>query len=189
MQLTNIARDVGEDARIGRLYLPRAWLREAGIDPGAFLANPRFDAPLAGVVARLLDQADILYRRADEGISGLRPAFRPAIFAARHLYAEIGHLLRRRGLDSVSRRTCVSTTRKLWLLTRAARSARTRVSAPENAPPLAETRYLVEAVTGETGRLPPGGQAGPRRLRDDLIWTIDLFSSLETRHRVLGSAG
>jgi phytoene synthase len=36
MQLTNIARDVGEDARAGRLYLPLQWLREAGIDPQAW---------------------------------------------------------------------------------------------------------------------------------------------------------
>ena len=40
MQLTNIARDVGEDARAGRLYLPRSWLRDAGIDPDAWLAKP-----------------------------------------------------------------------------------------------------------------------------------------------------
>ena len=33
MQFTNIARDVGEDARAGRLYLPRSWMREAGLDP------------------------------------------------------------------------------------------------------------------------------------------------------------
>ena len=39
MQLTNIARDVGEDARAGRLYLPLCWLREAGVDPEALLAR------------------------------------------------------------------------------------------------------------------------------------------------------
>jgi phytoene synthase len=41
MQLTNIARDVGEDARNGRLYLPRAELRRHGVDPDAFLARPQ----------------------------------------------------------------------------------------------------------------------------------------------------
>ena len=41
MQLTNIARDVGEDARMGRIYLPRQWLREAGVDAEAFLADPQ----------------------------------------------------------------------------------------------------------------------------------------------------
>lgn len=40
MQLTNIARDVGEDARAGRLYLPRDLLEAADIDPDAFLRNP-----------------------------------------------------------------------------------------------------------------------------------------------------
>ena len=43
MQLTNIARDVGEDARMGRIYLPRRWLREAGVDAEAFLASPEPD--------------------------------------------------------------------------------------------------------------------------------------------------
>jgi 15-cis-phytoene synthase len=40
MQLTNIARDVGEDARAGRLYLPTDWFAEAGTEPGAFLSAP-----------------------------------------------------------------------------------------------------------------------------------------------------
>ena len=44
MQFSNIARDVGEDARAGRLYLPQEWLREAGLDPEAWLAAPVFDA-------------------------------------------------------------------------------------------------------------------------------------------------
>ena len=47
MQLSNIARDVGEDARNGRIYLPLGWLAEAGIDPEAFLAKPRH-SPAAG---------------------------------------------------------------------------------------------------------------------------------------------
>ena len=54
MQLTNIARDVGEDARLGRVYLPRQWLREAGIDADAWLADPNLDERLPSVVARLL---------------------------------------------------------------------------------------------------------------------------------------
>lgn len=44
MQLTNIARDVGEDALRGRLYLPQEWLRQEGIDPGRWLRKPAFDA-------------------------------------------------------------------------------------------------------------------------------------------------
>lgn len=119
MQLTNIARDVGEDARRGRLYLPQAWLREAGIDPLAWLRAPRFDARVAGVVARLLAEADRLYARAECGVVQLPRDCRPAIQAARLVYAEIGHELSRRGLDSVSQRTVVGGARKLALLSRA----------------------------------------------------------------------
>ncbi|MCU0932832.1 MAG: phytoene/squalene synthase family protein [Serpentinimonas sp.] len=53
MQLSNIARDVGEDARMGRLYLPRQWLREAGVDPDLWLAQPEFTPAIAIVVQRL----------------------------------------------------------------------------------------------------------------------------------------
>jgi phytoene synthase len=53
MQLTNIARDVGEDARAGRLYLPLSWLREEGIDPAAWLAEPSFTPGLDRIVAAL----------------------------------------------------------------------------------------------------------------------------------------
>ena len=183
MQLTNISRDVGEDARMGRLYLPREWLREAGIDPEAFLAAPAFSPELAGVVARLLDHADLLYRRADSGVAGLDPAFRPAIFAARHLYAEIGELLKRRGLESGSRRTTVSAGRKMVLLGRAVGEALRHRRDGVEAPALAETQYLVDAVLRENDRLAaiPSGQ--PRGLRADLIWTIDLFTTLEDRGR------
>jgi phytoene synthase len=116
MQLTNIARDVGEDARNGRLYLPESWLREVGIDPDAWLARPVFSPALASVIARLLVAADELYRRAESGVRALPLDCRPGIRAARLLYAEIGAELARQGLDSVSRRTVVPGRRKLQLL-------------------------------------------------------------------------
>jgi phytoene synthase len=188
MQLTNIARDVGEDARMGRLYLPRAWLREAGLDPTAFLANPRFSPRLAGVIARLLRRAEELYTRADGGIARLDPAFRPAIFAARHLYAEIGALLSRRGLDSVGRRTSVSAGRKLWLLGRAVRQAMVSPPVDIGAAPLPETRFLVEAVERETPRAPLARHGRRHGLDEDLAWTVDLFTTLAERGRTSQTA-
>ena len=68
-QWTNILRDVGEDARAGRLYLPQAWMREAGIDPQTWLATPSYSTALATVVKRLLKHADRLY---DEHLATLR---------------------------------------------------------------------------------------------------------------------
>jgi phytoene synthase len=119
MQLTNIARDVGEDARRGRIYLPSAWLDEAGVDREAFLAAPTPTAPVRDVVARLLAEADVLYARADAGIAHLPVDCRTAIRAARLVYASIGDRIRRAGYDSVTRRAVVPLHRKLWLVLRA----------------------------------------------------------------------
>lgn len=145
MQLTNIARDVGEDARAGRLYLPRAWLREAGIDPAAWLAAPYFDARLGIVIGRLLAEADRLYARARPGIGLLPAACRPAIHAAARIYREIGCEAERAGFDTVSRRVSTSTGRKLALA--AAGLADAALARGETqAPPLGETDFLVRAV-------------------------------------------
>jgi phytoene synthase len=186
MQLTNIARDVGEDARNGRLYLPRDWMREAGVDPQAWLADPVYTPEIGAVVLRLLGAADALYRRADAGIARLDPAFRPAIFSARRLYAEIGVLLEARGLNSVARRTSVSFARKAWLVTQVLGSASSVETNGACDPPLEETRFLVEAVVAQTDRL--GDTATQRRpaMRDDFVWVINLFSALEGRRRGAG---
>ena len=54
-----IARDVGEDARMGRLYLPLDWLREAGIDPDAWLAEQGLDlAPHRATLERFTVSGD-----------------------------------------------------------------------------------------------------------------------------------
>jgi len=176
MQLTNIARDVGEDARNGRLYLPRDWLREAGIDPEAWLRAPRFDAAIAGVVQRLLQVAEGLYRRAEHGVAELPRDCRSAILAARLVYAEIGVQLQREGLDSVSRRTVVSRRRKLALIARAA-SASLRTPTPLiGVPALPAVQYLVDAAVApvvvpfEPAFVPP-----QRSFDERVAWVIDLF--------------
>lgn len=145
MQLTNIARDVGEDARRGRLYLPTCWLEGAGIDPDAWVAEPAFDRRLADVVERLLDVADGLYRRAGSGIAALPLGCRPGMYAARSIYREIGVQLRRNGGDSVNRRVVVRNARKLRVLGAAFMESLDSRS-EHAAPPLDETRFLVEAV-------------------------------------------
>ncbi|WP_373045861.1 phytoene/squalene synthase family protein [Vulgatibacter sp.] len=145
MQLTNIARDVGEDARAGRLYLPLAWMREAGIDPDAFLRAPVHGAALAGVVERLLAEADRLYASADRGIPALPASCRPAIRAARLVYAAIGERIRAAGCDAVSRRAVVPRRRKIALLLRSCLALCWPRRACD-APPLEPARFLLDAV-------------------------------------------
>ncbi len=145
MQLTNIARDVGEDAAMGRLYLPRRWLREAGIDPDAWLARPQHGPALAGVVQRLLDEADRLYDGVGAGVAELPLGCRPGINAARILYAEIGREVERRGCDAVHARASVPGRRKLRLLLGAALALRPDASAAGR-PPLAAIAPLVRVA-------------------------------------------
>ena len=178
MQLSNIARDVGEDARAGRLYLPLAWLREAGIDADAWLAAPSPSPALANVVRRLLDEASTFYSRAGDGIATLPASCRPGIRAARALYAEIGHAVARRGYDSVSGRAVVPAARKLAVVARAAWSR--QAGEAGQAPAAEAARFLVAAVAAApwTAAHPPGR----------LAWTLDLFARLERRAPSLGSA-
>ena len=180
MQLTNIARDVGEDARNGRVYLPHRWLREIGLSPSALIATPRFTPELGHVVARLLSAAECLYTRADSGIAGLPARCRPGIFAARKLYAGIGHELLRRGGDSVARRTVVPGHRKLALTLRSLVPP-TVDAAHLHAEPLPQVRYLLRAVD----LLPAPAAPRPAKggVGDDIEWVLEVFSELERRDR------
>ena len=121
MQLTNIARDVGEDARNGRLYLPLDWLNEHGIDPDAFLRAPRFSPALGGVVQRLLDEAARHYRLGHAGIRSLPRPCRHAIRTAALVYEAIGASIAANGYDSVSRRATTGLGTKIGLMIMARR--------------------------------------------------------------------
>ncbi len=179
MQLTNIARDVGEDARNGRLYLPLAWMREAGLDPAAWLAAPQFDHRLASVIARLLAEAERLYARGECGVCDLPRNCRPAIQAARLVYAEIGHALQAAGLDSVRQRTVVGSGRKLALLLRACaallRSPGHPIAAGAASEPLPAVRFLVEAAA--SSELPT------RTFYQRTLRIVDLFERQTRRVR------
>jgi phytoene synthase len=190
MQLTNIARDVGEDARNGRLYLPRAWMREAGLDPDAWLAAPKFNEALGSVVARLLAAADSLYMRAEHGIAELPRNCRPAIRAARLVYAEIGREVERAGLDSISHRAVVSHQRKLALITRALGAALVLPITPGRLEPLPAVQFLVDAAAQAGARalhVPAAIRPEPQasgNFYERTLWVIDLFDRVAERNRL-----
>jgi phytoene synthase len=188
MQLSNIARDVGEDARAGRIYLPLAWLREAGIDPDAFLARPAFSPALGGVVRRLLEIADVLYTRADAGIARLPADCRPGISLARSLYAEIGREVARRGYDSVATRAVVPTARKLSHVAGALLPGDPAYRHAA-APALEETSFLVDAVAAQPGPEVAAREAPWSRFDRRAAWVIALFERLEQADRAARAEG
>lgn len=164
MQLTNIARDVGEDALAGRLFLPLDWLEEAGLAPDDFLRAPAPTPAIRAAVARLLAAAEGLYRRSEAGIAGLPASCRPGIFAARRIYAQIGTHVARADFDSISQRARTSRAEKLALAGRAGMQAGICLLLPLSpvlhARPLPEMRFLVDAAARPVASDWGAGRAG-----------------------------
>ena len=177
MQLTNICRDVGEDARAGRLYLPRDLMREAGMDAEAFLRNPMPSPQLTQVLKKLLAEAERRYELADEGIRQLPRSCRPGILAARRLYAEIGHTVVNNNYDSISQRAIVSRARKIQILIGLIRGP---AAAPEcmQEPCAAENQFLIDAIPHTEDWQRPNQ---PRQFSAKAEWMLELFMVMKER--------
>lgn len=114
MQLTNICRDVKEDAANGRVYLPLARLSAVGVDPEALVRGEAVDrAAVARVVRELLGLAERYYDSAAHGMHHIPAGPRAAILVAGRVYREIGRLLLEREADALAGRTIVPGGRKL----------------------------------------------------------------------------
>lgn len=149
MQLTNIARDIGTDARANRLYLPQDWLKRRGVNPEPWLQDPTFSPIFQEIVQELLKRADFLYKRCESGVAALPADCRTSIYAARLIYADIGRMIQKQGWDSVSARAYVRGYRKVFLL------AKARLSTPKNRemlgePPLPATAWLCTPALQES---------------------------------------
>ena len=177
MQLTNICSDVGEDARAGRLYLPRNMMQAVGIDPDAFFGHPAPSAQLTVVLQQMLAEAERRYQLADEGIRQLPRGCRPGILAARRLYAEIGHTVVKNGYDSISQRAVVSRARKAQILLGLARGP---AAAPEYmlVPCAAENQFLLDTVPHSEEWQQPNQ---PRDFSANAAWMLELFMVMKER--------
>jgi len=114
-QLTNICRDVMEDAGVGRVYLPRDWLAEAGV-PVDRISRPEHRAGVFEVARRLLVEADRYYASSWLGISRLPARSAWAVAAANAVYCDIGRLILERGPRAWDRRVSTSKARKIALV-------------------------------------------------------------------------
>ncbi len=115
-QLANIARDVGEDASVGRFYLPVAWLDEMGIPTTAIMA-PAHRPQLAKLGKRLGDLAAAYEEGARYGAPALNFRSAWAVLAAAGIYGGIGREVARRGASAWDQRVTTSGIQKLgWIL-------------------------------------------------------------------------
>ncbi|PKB26005.1 phytoene synthase [Novosphingobium kunmingense] len=114
-QLANIARDVVPDAKVGRCYLPMAWLERFGLRE-ADLAAPQHRAAVAEMAARLVRMAQPYRLSARIGAARLAPRSRLAVLAADGIYGAIGEKVRDAGTAAWDERVRVSGMGKLVLL-------------------------------------------------------------------------
>ncbi len=119
MQLTNILRDVGEDLRMGRVYIPQQDLLEAGLTEDDLIAYENGQRPLdatwKALVERLMDRADEDYRFAYEGMPHLPVSLRLAVAVAASVYRGIHDSIRANGYDNFRKRAVAGTPRKVLL--------------------------------------------------------------------------
>lgn len=113
MQLTNICRDVIEDAGLGRVYLPADRLLRAGVDPEALASGLAPSQGVAAVVAEVLALAERYYESAERGRALSPVRSRWAVLVGARVYRAIGAVLRRQAYDPSSGRAVVSAAEKL----------------------------------------------------------------------------
>jgi 15-cis-phytoene synthase len=114
-QLTNIARDVIDDARMGRVYIPRDVLARHDVTD-VDVDNKTQWPKLHTAACELLDVAEGYYGSASIGISALPFRSAWAIAAARRVYRDIGQKLRAGGSSAWRNRISTSKSRKVLLL-------------------------------------------------------------------------
>jgi len=119
-QLTNIIRDVGEDARRGRIYLPQDEIAAHGVTATAILKGENSDA-LIGLMKDQVERARRWYTRAFAALPAEdRAAQRPGIIMA-SIYRTLLDEIDRDGYRVLDRRIALTPLRKLWIAWNTAR--------------------------------------------------------------------
>ena len=169
MQFSNIARDVEDDARLGRVYLPEVWLGEKNVSRSDVLSSSMGGAAAAG---RLADHAELLYSQATAGISMLPRACRASINSARLLYREIGRAAKSQQHRG---RAIVPLGRKLMLVGEAVLQT-PFLPRSCTAPCMPEAQFLLDAVASS-----PMPWSRPRGIGEKFGFVVQLFMALEGR--------
>lgn len=118
-QLANIARDIEEDDRVGRCYLPMEWLVEMDFPPGQHM-KPPFRSRLSVLAKRLVTRAAAFEASAREGTPALSFRSAWAVLSAAGIYGAIGRTVADRGDHAWDHRVTTSKTQKLGFIGRAA---------------------------------------------------------------------
>jgi 15-cis-phytoene synthase len=152
MQLTNIVRDVREDAERGRVYLPHTRLTAHGITPEQVIAGTASRGALRDVCLEVLELADRYYASAEQGFRFIPLRARFGVAVAARVYAAIGRRIRRTGHHPLDGRMVVPGPEKLGRIGQAV--AVTLRSSITSGLPLGHDRrlHLALRIDDSTGR-------------------------------------
>lgn len=119
MQITNICRDVKEDAARDRVYLPADLLKQYGLHHEDILngKSENLSTALPQVIRALLRQADLYYASSEQAFAAIPWRTRGAIIIASRLYRGIGVKLLRQGADPMQGRTYLGSGEKFLVVT------------------------------------------------------------------------
>ena len=113
-QLTNIIRDVGEDARRGRIYLPIEDLQKFDVKASEIL-NAQYSDKFRQLMEFQIARAEQYYEQAFANLPAVdRRAQRPGLVMAA-IYRTLLDEIRRDGCTVLTQRTSLTPLRKLWL--------------------------------------------------------------------------
>lgn len=118
-QLTNILRDVREDAERGRVYLPAEDLRRFSVDPAEFLRSGHGSTQFRALMAFEAERARAYYNESAPLIGMVRPQSRPSLWALIEIYSRLLKRIDASGFDVLRHRIRLSSAEKIWILVRA----------------------------------------------------------------------
>ena len=115
MQLTNILRDVKEDAAMDRIYLPQEDLRRFNVSEEQIFAN-EFDKNFARMMKFQVERARDFYEKGEKGIAYLEKDSRFTVLLASRIYAKIMDEIERQNYNVFARRARTSRMQKIFAI-------------------------------------------------------------------------
>lgn len=114
MQLTNIARDIYEDAIMNRVYLPKAWLGDTSIEQ-LKSSLPEIQPQMSEILRKLINLSEIYYQNGFGGMKYIPLKTRLAIFFAAKIYRAIGIKIKNNNYSYSKKRVYLNQFNKLWV--------------------------------------------------------------------------
>ncbi len=115
MQLTNIARDIYEDAIMNRVYIPKEWLKEISIEHLKSESTEVIQTRISEILRKLIDLSEIYYQNGFGGMKYIPIKTRLAIFFAAKIYRAIGMKIKGNNYQYSNKRVYLNKLNKLWV--------------------------------------------------------------------------